>query len=412
MDTRTCRFCHLQLKDSFVNLGLSPFSNSFVRSDQVGQGSQFYPLQVFVCENCLLVQLDEFESPEHIFSNEYAYYSSFSESWLLHAKQYVNDMVRNYDLDQTSKVVEIACNDGYLLQYFVKQGIPVLGIEPAGNVAKAAETKGITVISDFFGEQLARRLVDNGEQADLIIGNNVLAHVPDLNDFVKGLKKLLKETGIITMEFPHLLKLMQDNQFDTIYHEHFSYFSFMTVEKVFALHSLTVFNVEELPTHGGSLRIYVRHEHYDNLQVSTEVDRLAALERTAGLHTMEAYHTFYKRVEQTKRDILSFLINLKNQGATIVGYGAPAKGNTLFNYCGIRNDFIQYVVDRNPHKQGTLLPGTLIPVYEPERIRDTKPDVVVIMPWNIQAEIIDQMAYITEWGGRFAVFIPEPKLIE
>ncbi|SCW58676.1 Methyltransferase domain-containing protein [Paenibacillus tianmuensis] len=412
MNRRKCRFCQAQLNVSFVDLGLSPLSNAFTELGKINGGNRFYPLHVYVCEQCFLVQLEEFESPQDIFGEEYAYFSSFSESWLQHAKEYVDNMIERYSINSSSKVVEIACNDGYLLQYFKERNVPVIGIEPAGNVAEEARKKGIPVVSDFFGEKLAELFVARGEQADLIIGNNVLAHVPDINDFVKGLKRLLKDGGLITIEFPHLLALIQENQFDTIYHEHFSYFSLSTVQKIFSYHGLTVFHVEKLLSHGGSLRIYARHKQDFSRSTTTTVDEIIKLEKAKGLQDIETYRLFFQQVEKTKRNILAFLIQLKNEGKRIVGYGAPAKGNTLLNYCGIRSDFIDYVVDINPYKQGLLLPGSLISIYEPERIRETKPDIIVIMPWNIKEEVMEQMSYVHEWGGEFAVFIPNPKVLK
>ncbi len=408
---RTCRFCHKELSDTFVNLGGSPIANDNLTPDQLNRAEKFYPLHAFVCGHCLLVQLEEVESPDHIFGDgDYAYFSSFSESWLKHAKAYTDLMVERFELNQNSQVVEIASNDGYLLQYFVQKGIPVLGVEPAGNCAKAAIEKGVPSIVKFFGVQTAKELVEDGTQADLLLGNNVLAHVPDLNDFVGGMKIALKPSGVITMEFPHLLQLMQQNQFDTIYHEHFSYFSFLTVEKVFAAHGITLFDVQEIPTHGGSLRIYGRHTENTSLALSDRVTQLKEKEIAAGLDQIPTYLTFGEQVKETKRKLLTFLIEAKRQGKTIVGYGAPAKGNTLLNYCGVGTDFIDYTVDRSPHKQGLFLPGTHIPILAPEQIQATKPDYVLILPWNLREEIMTQMAYIREWGGQFVVPIPEVKV--
>ena len=374
------------------------------------QVEAFYPLHAYVCDTCYLVQLPVFQSSEQIFS-DYAYFSSYSESWLKHAREYTNLMIERFGYDIDSLIVEIASNDGYLLQYFKEKGIPVLGIEPAENVAKVAQEAGITTIVKFFGTQTATELVADGKKADLILGNNVLAHVPNLNDFVEGIKNLLKPQGIITMEFPHLLRLMDENQFDTIYHEHFSYFSFITVETVFQQHSLTVFDVEELPTHGGSLRIYARHNDDVSKPISDRVSELKHKEEKAGLTNIEYYLSFTEKVKKTKLNILDFLIAAKREGRSIAGYGAPAKGNTLLNFCGIRTDFIDYTVDLSPHKQGLFLPGTHIPIYSPDKIKETRPDYLLILPWNIKDEIMKQMALIREWGGKFVVLIPEVKVL-
>ncbi len=404
-----CRFCGNSLNHTFVDLGMSPLSNAYLKVEHINCAEKFYPLHSYVCEKCFLVQLEEFETPEDIFS-DYAYFSSYSDTWLSHAKSYTQLMVERFGFDQTSQVIEIASNDGYLLQYFQKKGIPVLGIEPAANVAKVAEEKGIPSLVKFFGVQTAKELVAEGKQADLLLGNNVLAHVPDLNDFVAGMKIVLKSQGILTMEFPHVLQLIQHNQFDTIYHEHFSYFSFLTVEKIFATHGLTLFDVEELSTHGGSLRIYGRHSDRDG-KISHRVTELKAKEIQAGLNQIETYLGFGEKVKSIKRDLLSFLIDAKNQGKSIVGYGAPAKGNTLLNYCGIRTDLLDYTVDRSPHKQGLFLPGTHIPIYNPDKVEKTKPDYLLILPWNIKDEIMEQMAHIREWGGQFVVPIPQVEVI-
>jgi len=406
-----CRFSGKPLTHVFADLGISPIANDYLTPEQLNRAEKFYPLKTYVSEDNLLVQLEEFESPDHIFGDgDYAYFSSYSESWLRHAKAYTDLMVERFGFNKDSQVIEIASNDGYLLQYFVEKGIPVLGVEPAGNTAKVAESKGIPSLVKFFGVQTAKELAEMGKQADLLLGNNVLAHVPDLNDFVGGMKIVLKPNGILTMEFPHLLQLMEQNQFDTIYHEHFSYFSFLTVEKIFAAHGLTLFDVEEIPTHGGSLRIYGKHDNHPEPAISDRVHQLKAKEIAAGLDKIETYLSFGEKVKETKRKLLSFLIEAKNQGKTIVGYGAPAKGNTLLNYCGVGTDFIDYTVDRNPHKQGMFLPGTHIPILNPDTIAETKPDYVLILPWNLKEEIIGQMAYIREWGGKFVVPIPEVKV--
>lgn len=405
MSTRSCRFCASPLKNSFCDLGMSPLSNAYVNVENACHRESFYPLHAFVCDRCFLVQLEEFETPEQIFG-DYAYFSSFSNSWLDHAKLYAEHMTRLLGLGPQSLVVEIASNDGYLLQYFNNAGIPVLGIEPARNVAYEAVKKGLPTITEFFGVTVAERLAREGKRADLLLGNNVFAHVPDLNDFAAGFVKILKAEGVLTLEFPHLLNLMRENQFDTIYHEHFSYFSFATAQRVLERHGLRVFDVETLPTHGGSLRVYAAPAESSRAR-SPSVANLLATEQAAGLDGLDSYRAFAERVMATKRKLLTFLIDAKARGKTIVGYGAPAKGNTLLNYCGIRTDFLDYTVDRNPYKQGTLLPGTRIPVHTPERIFETKPDYVLILPWNLKDEISVQMAGIRAWGGRFVVPIPE-----
>jgi len=401
-----CRFCGAPLSHTFVNLGMSPLCESYRNVDQLDQMEPFYPLHVYVCGNCFLVQLEEFVPPEEIFT-EYAYFSSYSDTWLSHARSYVEMVTSRFGLSARSNVVELASNDGYLLQYFVEKGIPVLGVEPAANVATAAVSKGIPTLVKFFGERTARDLVSRGTSADLIVGNNVLAQVPDLNDFVRGMKILLKPEGVITMEFPHLLRLIEENQFDTIYHEHFSYFSFLTAEKVFAAHGLVLFDVEEIPTHGGSLRIFGCHADDGSKGMTDAVRRLKEGEAAFGLDNLERYASFDENVRETKRKLLEFLIRAKREGKRIAGYGAPGKGNTLLNYCGIRTDFIDFTVDMNPYKQGKFLPGTHIPIYSPEKIRQNRPDYVLIMPWNFREEIMRQLEFIRDWGGKFVIFIPE-----
>jgi 2-polyprenyl-3-methyl-5-hydroxy-6-metoxy-1,4-benzoquinol methylase len=406
-----CRFCNTPLKHTFVDLGMSPISNAFISENNLNNAEKFYPLHAYVCDNCLLAQLEEFESPEDIFNADYAYFSSYSNSWLNHAKKYTDLMVERFGFNENSQVIEIASNDGYLLQYFKEKNIPVLGIEPAANVAEVAEQKGIPSLVKFFSVETATELTKQGKQADLLLGNNVLAHVPNLNDFVAGMKIILKPQGVITMEFPHVLRLIESNQFDTIYHEHFSYLSFLTVEKVFASHGITLFDVEELPTHGGSLRIYGKHQECLEYPRSERVAMLKDREVEAGIDRISTYVDFSDKVQSTKRKLLSFLIDAKNQGKSVVGYGAPAKGNTLLNYCGVKTDLLEYTVDLSHHKQGLFLPGTHIPVYPPDRIRETKPDYVLILPWNIKEEIMAQMAYIKEWGGKFVVPIPELEIV-
>lgn len=390
---------------------MSPLANSYLKANQLQQMEPFYPLHTYVCEKCYLVQLPEFESPEHIFS-DYAYFSSYSDSWLKHAKDYTQLMVERFSFNSESLIIEIASNDGYLLQYFKEKGVPVLGIEPAENVAAVAWDKGIPTISKFFGTATATELAAEGKQADLLLGNNVLAHVPDLNDFVKGMKILLKPQGIITMEFPHLMRLMENNQFDTIYHEHFSYFSFITVMEVVAAHGLKMFDVDELPTHGGSLRIYACHSEDGSRPVEQRVHSLVEREKALGFTGIEHYLSFGERVKQKKRDILDFMIREKRAGRSFAAYGAPAKGNTLLNYCGIRTDFIDYTVDRSPHKRDHFLPGVHIQIKGLDKIKETKPDYLVILPWNLKDEIINQMAHIRAWGGKFVVLIPEAQVID
>jgi SAM-dependent methyltransferase len=405
--TASCRFCAEPLRVTFADLGMSPLSNAFLTAEHLGKRESFYPLHVWVCEKCLLVQLEQFEPPERIFTDEYAYFSSYSDSWLAHSRAYVEEMIRRFGFGAKHLAVEIASNDGYLLQYFVQRGVPVLGIEPAANCAEAAAKKGVPSVVKFFGTQTADDLVSQGKRADLLLGNNVLAHVPDLNDFVQGMKRLLGPAGVVTMEFPHLLNLIEQNQFDTIYHEHFSYFSWLAVERVFARHGITLFDVEELPTHGGSLRIYGRHAEDASRPVGPRVGALKEKERRAGLERIETYEAFDERVRRTKRRLVEFLVKAKNQGKRIAGYGAPAKGNTLLNYCGVRSDFIEFTVDRSPHKQGRYLPGVHIPILSPDALKDAKPDYVLILPWNLKDEIVEQVGYIREWGGRFVVPIPE-----
>ena len=406
-----CRFCNTPLRHLFLSLGAAPLSNSYLSTEDLHKMEPYYPLDLYVCDNCLLVQLEEFEKARDIFHAGYAYFSSYSDSWLKHCERYVDMIVPRFGLNKNKFVVEVASNDGYLLQYFKKHDVPVLGIEPATNTARAALEKGIPTEITFFDQAYAEQMRQKGQQADLIIGNNVLAHNPNLNDFVKGLKIALKTDGLITMEFPHLVRLMEETQFDTIYHEHFSYFSFISVERIFREHGLTIFDVEELPTHGGSLRIYAANIEDQGKSISPRVIELKAREIGHGYGKIEHYLTFRQEVQTVKRNLLQMLIGLKNDGKKIVGYGAPAKGNTLLNYCGIRTDFLDYTVDRSPHKQNCYLPGSRIPIKHPDQIRQDKPDYVLILPWNIKEEIIEQMGYIREWGGRFIVPIPHVNII-
>lgn len=409
--TAHCRFCKASLKHTFVDLGMSPLCESFLTADQLNGMEPFYPLHVKVCEECFLVQLEQYVSAEHIFT-EYAYFSSYSDSWLKHSSNYVDMISERLSLGKQSLAVELASNDGYLLQYFAKKGIPVLGVEPAVNVAKVAEQKGVPTIVKFFGCQTARQMVADGQAADLVIGNNVLAQVPDLNDFVGGIRILLKPDGVATLEFPHLERLMAENQYDTIYHEHFSYFSLITVEKIFASHGLVLFDVDELPTHGGSIRIYLRQVEDSCKPVTAAVVRLREREFAAGLDRIETYSTFAEQVMESKRALLELLIRLRREGKRVAGYGAPGKGNTLLNYCGIRTDFLEFTVDRNPYKHGRFLPGTHIPIYAPERIQECRPDYILLLPWNLKTEIVAQLAYARDWGAKFIVPIPMARVLD
>ena len=405
----SCRFCGGPLAE-FVDLGMSPLCESYIAKGQLNSMEPFYPLAAYVCRDCVLVQLQEHVAPENIFS-EYAYFSAYSDTWLDHARRYVETMTERLGLGSTSRVIELGSNDGYLLQYFVERGVPVLGIDPAANVAGAAEQRGVPTLVKFFGVETARELAEGGIRADLVLGNNVLAQVANLNSFVEGIGLILKPNGVCTIEFPHLLETIAGNQFDQIYHEHFSYFTALTAEKIFMAHGMRIFHVEELWTHGGSLRIYACHAGDATHSTEASVSRLMHREREAGLHRLETYADFAERVLATKRKLLSFLIEAKNCGKSLAGYGAPGKGNTLLNYCGIRTDFLDYTVDRNPYKQGKYLPGTHIPIFPPEKIAETRPDYVLILPWNLKDEIMAQLAYIRSWGARFVVPIPEVSVI-
>ncbi|MBV9340379.1 MAG: methyltransferase domain-containing protein [Acidobacteria bacterium] len=402
---RVCRFCGADLRKTFVDLGMSPLCETYPSAAELERGEVYYPLHVYVCEQCFLVQLQQFEPPEKIFS-EYPYFSSYSDSWLQHCENYCRTMAVRFGLNRESFVVEVASNDGYLLQYFVREKMPVLGIEPAGNVARAAVEKGVPTLVEFFGTRLAKQLAAEGRCADLVIANNVLAQVPDLNDFVKGLSILLKSEGVLTLEFPHLLKLIELNEFDTIYHEHFSYFSMLTAVRVLQTHGMRVFDVEELKSHGGSLRVYACREENLRLAVSKSVRNLVEREQQAGLAAAEGYEHFAAQVRETKWALVEFLLTAARQRKKVAGYGAPGKSATLLQYCGIQRDLIEYTVDRSPHKQGRFLPGSHIPIYHPDRIRESKPDFVVILPWNLKDEIMTQLQFIREWGGRFVVPIP------
>jgi len=408
--TLLCRFCSSPLRNVFVDLGPSPLANSYVSESQALQMEPFYPLTTYVCETCLLVQVPAVVAPEHIFG-DYAYFSSFSDSWVEHARRYVDMVTARFGLGESSLVMEIASNDGYLLQHFAKHRVPVLGIEPAANIATAARAKGIETLVRFFGTELALELRDQGKRPDLIIGNNVLAHVPALNDFVEGLRTALAPAGVITIEVPHLLELIRNGQFDTIYHEHFSYFSLLALLRIFAAHGLKIFDVEQLETHGGSLRIYAAHADDESQRDSGAVARVRDLELEAGLGSAAGYRDFDARVKEMKRALLAFLIEAKREGKKIAGYGAPAKGNTLLNYCGVRTDFIDFTVDRSPHKQSLLLPGSRIPIHAPDRLDAERPDYLLILPWNLRDEIVSQTARIRAWGGRWVVAVPRLEII-
>jgi len=403
---KACRFCSTGLRRTFVDLGLSPLCETYPAAADLNRGEMYYPLHVYVCEKCWLVQLEEYESPEQIFS-DYAYFASFSDSWLKHCERYCEAMRMRFGLGRQSLVVEVASNDGYLLQYFVEREIPVLGIEPAANVAKVAVEKGIPTLVRFFGTRLAEKLAAEGQCADLVLGNNVLAQVPDLNDFVEGLKIMLKPEGVLTLEFPHLLQLIQLNEFDTIYHEHFSYFSLLTTIKIMEAHGMTVFDVEELKSHGGSLRVYACRTGSKTHPIEPNVGKVLSDEARAGLDRVDGYESFALQVRETKFALMDFLLTAAKQGKKVAGYGAPGKSATLLHYCGIKKDLIEYTVDRSPYKQGRFLPGSRIPIYDPERIRETKPDYVVILPWNLKDEIMQQLQFIREWGGQFVVPIPK-----
>ncbi len=406
-----CRFCNNELSITFVDLINSPPSNSILAVEELNEPEIFFPLKVFVCEKCFLVQIDEYKKSAEIFNDKYSYFSSFSKIWLEHSKKYVTEIIKKLQLNENSFVVEIASNDGYLLQYFKGLCIPCLGIEPASNTAAVAKKKGIKVIEDFFGIRLAKELSSTTKKPDLLLGNNVLAHVPDINDFVEGLKLFLSETGVITMEFPHLMQLVENNQFDTIYHEHFSYFSFFTVKAIFEAHNLALFDVEQLQTHGGSLRIYVKHIEDNSKEISIKVQELIDLEFSKKMNSVEYYMSFQKKVNDIKYKLVNFLIQQKVNKKKIIAYGAAAKGNTLLNYCGIKQDLIEFIVDMSPFKQGKFLPGSHIPIKNENIIKNYKPDYIVILPWNIKDEIMDQLGYIKEWGCKFVIPIPKMEIL-
>lgn len=406
-----CRFCKTELSDVFIDLVNSPASNSFLSKEQLNEPEVFYPLKVYTCPKCFLVQVDEYKKSDAIFSSDYVYFSSYSTSWLAHAKKYVEMMVERFSFNSSSQVIEIASNDGYLLQYFHEKKIPVLGIEPTANTAAVAKEKGIDSVIEFFGTELANKLVAKNIKADLLLGNNVLAHVPDIVDFVGGMKIILKDTGVITMEFPHLMQLVDNNQFDTIYHEHFSYLSFHTVKQIFESKGLEIFDVEELPTHGGSLRIYAKHKNDASKTIAENVHLLLKKEEAKGLNGLSYYDNFQQKALKVKLDLTDFLIEQKRADKKVAAYGAAAKGNTLLNFCGIKNDLVEFVTDANPHKQNKFLPASHIPVVNEQFLKDAKPDYVIILPWNLADEITKQLSYIKDWGGKFVVPIPSLQII-
>ncbi|WPQ64521.1 class I SAM-dependent methyltransferase [Chitinophaga sancti] len=406
-----CRFCKTELTNTFIDLANSPASNSFLTGEQLNEPETFYPLKVYTCSKCFLVQVDEYKKSDAIFNSEYVYFSSYSTSWLAHVKKYTEAMIARFGFNQQSQVIEIASNDGYLLQYFKENQVPVLGIEPTANTAKVAISKGIDSIVDFFGVRLATELAAKNIQADLLLGNNVLAHVPDIVDFVKGMKIILKKNGVITMEFPHLMQLVENNQFDTIYHEHFSYLSFYTVKEIFEAQGLKMFDVEEVPTHGGSLRIYACHVEDDSKEISDRVATMLKKEADKGMVSLDYYDNFQQKALGIKLDLIGFLIQQKRDGKQVAAYGAAAKGNTLLNYCGIKNDLIDFVVDANPHKQDKFLPASHIPVTNEDYLKAVKPAFVFILPWNLKEEIMNQLSYIRSWGGQFVIAIPEIQIL-
>jgi SAM-dependent methyltransferase len=406
-----CRHCHTALHLPFLDLGSAPPSNAYLTAADLHAPEQWLPLRVMVCEQCWLAQTEDFSRPDSLFAADYAYFSSFSDTWLEHARSYVQTMTERFDLGRQSLVIEIAANDGYLLQYVQEAGIPCLGIEPTASTAEAARAKGLTIIEDFFGEDLARRLAAEGRSADLMAANNVLAHVPDINDFVGGFALLLKAGGVATFEFPHLLHLITENQFDTIYHEHYSYLSLVAIETIFAGKGLQIFDVEKLPTHGGSLRVYAQRADTGRRSRTPRVDELLSEEKTAGMTAISFYAGLQKRAEQIKNDLLFFLLDARRQGLTVAGYGAAAKGNTLLNFAGVRSDLLQYVADRNPAKQGKFMPGSRIPIVDESYLQCHKPDRVLILPWNLRDEVIRQLKYIREWGGKFVTAIPRIEVL-
>lgn len=405
-----CRFCQNKKFSTFLDLGKTPLSNSFIKKSQLKNKEKIFPLHAFVCHNCLLVQLPQIETPKNIFS-EYAYFSSYSKSWLEHSKNFVDESIKKFKINKNNQIIEIASNDGYLLQYFKQKKIPVLGIEPAKNISKISRKRGIPTITEFFGVNTAKQIVEKGIKGDLIIANNVLAHVPNLNDFVKGLNILLNSEGIISVEFPHILKLINKKQFDTIYHEHFSYFSFFTVKKIFTKYNLIIFDVNEISTHGGSLRVFAKHKSNKKIKIRTSVKKLINKEKKMGINKIQTYQNFQPKIEKIKKDIQKFFLDSRNMKKKIIGYGAPAKGNTLLNLCKINESDLKFTVDISHHKKGLFLPGSRIEIKDPKEIKTVKPDYVIILPWNIKDEIIREHEYIKKWGGKFVVLIPRVKII-
>ncbi len=406
-----CKFCNNELSFKFIDLVNSPPSNSFLTKEQLNEPEVHFPIKLYLCEKCFLVQIEEYKKSTEIFNEKYAYFSSYSTTWIEHAKNYVEMMIKRFHLNNDSLVVEIASNDGYLLQFFIKNQIPCLGIEPASNTAAVARKKGIDVIEDYFGKDLAESLIKKNKKPDLLLGNNVLAHVPDINDFVSGLKYYLNDTGIITMEFPHLMNLIEQNQFDTIYHEHYSYFSFLTIKSIFEKHCLEIFDVDEILTHGGSLRIYAKHKDDKSKEISGNVKNLLNKEIKKGMNEANFYKNFQAKADNVKYELIQFLISKKLEDKKVIAYGAAAKGNTLLNYCGIKNNLIEFVVDLSPHKQGKFLPASHIPIVGEEKIKESRPDYVIILPWNIKEEIMRQLNYIHEWGGKFVIPIPKVSIL-
>ena len=406
-----CRFCNNVLKHEFIDLVNSPLSNSYLTQKQLNEPEIYYPLRLLLCENCFLVQIEEYRKSKDIFNENYAYFSSYSTSWLSHAERYVDTITEHFGYNEQSSVIELASNDGYLLQYFQKKHIQVLGIEPAKNVALAAQEKGIETIVDFFGVKLAEQLVAQNRKADLIVGNNVFAHVPDINDFVVGMEIILNDQGVITLEFPHLMQIIEQNQFDTIYHEHFSYFSFYTTGLIFEKHGLELFDVERISTHGGSLRIYGKHKEDTSKNISPNVAELLKEEEAKGMQALSYYEGFQGKVDRVKVDLVSFLLEQKKKNAKVAAYGAAAKGNTLLNYCGIKSDLVEYVVDASPHKQGKYLPGSHIPIVNEDMIKKNKPDYILILAWNLKDEITHQLRYVKEWNSKFVLAIPKLEII-
>ena len=407
-----CRFCNNPVEEIFLDLGMSPLANSNLKSSELNNVESFYPLCSYFCSNCYLVQLDEFEQPENIFSN-YDYYSSFSETWNNHIESFVNSAISRFNLSQENQIIEIASNDGYLLKHFKKKNFPILGIEPATNIANDAESSGIPTLNKFFGTQTAKELSSSGKKANVLIAFNVLPHVPNLNDFVEGLKILLDSNGLLIIQFSaYLMNLIEQNEFDMIYHEHFSYFSLHTLQKIFSSFGLQIFDVEKVSVHGGSLRLFIKHENNSDFILTTNVDKLLAAEKQFGLTDSSIYNKYSEQISIVKQNIWKFFISAKQENKKIVCYGAPAKGNTLLNFCGVGKDFVEYTVDKNPHKQNLFLPGTHIPIYSPEKIRSTKPDYVLILPWNLKDEIVKQMSFIRDWNGKFVVLIPEIEIID